>query len=69
VADEVFLCGTAAQIAPVTKIDGRVVHEGKVGRWTQALQDEYENVVRGRSDRYQHWLTPVYGHALAGSRR
>jgi branched-chain amino acid aminotransferase len=67
VADEVFLCGTAAQIAPVTKIDGRIVGDGAPGRITLALRNAYEDVVRGRSPRYRHWLAPVHGRALIAS--
>ena len=38
VADEMFLCGTAAQIAPVTRIDGRSVGTGEPGPVTLELQ-------------------------------
>ena len=40
-ADEVFLCGTAAEIAPVTKIDGRTVGEGKMGDITHEIRVAY----------------------------
>jgi branched-chain amino acid aminotransferase len=65
IADEVFLCGTAAQIAPVTRIDGRPVGDGKLGTITLELQAAYDRLVRGRLDRYREWLTPVYERAAA----
>jgi branched-chain amino acid aminotransferase len=63
VADEVFLCGTAARIAPVVRIDGRTVGGGTPGDLTRELQERYESVVRGRLTEYRAWLEPVYGYA------
>ena len=63
VADEVFLCGTAARIAPVTRIDGREVGEGVPGELTRELQRRYDGVVRGKIAEYRAWVDPVYGYA------
>ena len=60
VADEVFLCGTAAEITPVTKIDHREIGAGEVGRATKALRDRFREVTRGDDPRYASWLRPVY---------
>jgi branched-chain amino acid aminotransferase len=60
VADEVFLCGTGAQIIPVGEIDHRTVGSGDVGEVTLRLQTLYNRVVRGQEEGYSHWLTPVY---------
>jgi branched-chain amino acid aminotransferase len=68
VADEVFLCGTGAQISPVTRIDHRPVGDGGVGPITDRLKDLYFDAVRGRLPRYRHWLTPVYDEASDGAR-
>jgi branched-chain amino acid aminotransferase len=65
VADEVFLCGTAAEIAPVTRIDGRVVGEGQPGKITLSLQRAYDLVVRGGASCRPGWIEPVYRHAVA----
>lgn len=62
IADEVFFCGTGAQVAAVTEIDRRPIGNGKVGPLTQKIQDLYFSVVRGQYPKYLHWLTPVYGH-------
>jgi branched-chain amino acid aminotransferase len=66
VADEVFLCGTAAQIAPVTRVDGRAVGTGVVGPLTLEIQAAYEKVVRGRLHQYRRWAEPVYRYARVG---
>jgi branched-chain amino acid aminotransferase len=58
VADEIFLCGTAAEVAPVTRVDGRTVGSGKPGRLTLRLQKIYDQVVHGRMSQYRHWLEP-----------
>ncbi|HWH36569.1 MAG TPA: branched-chain amino acid transaminase [Candidatus Limnocylindrales bacterium] len=60
IADEVFLCGTGAQISPVVEIDHRSVGDGKVGPITQRLTELYFDVVRGRNDKYSDWVTPIY---------
>ncbi len=60
VADEVFLCGTGAQISPVIEIDRRSVGEGRVGEVTRRLSSTYFDAVRGRNEAYRDWLTPVY---------
>jgi branched-chain amino acid aminotransferase len=58
--DELFLCGTGAQVAPVTEIDHRTIGDGRVGRQTAQLQDMYFRAVRGENTDYLDWLTPVY---------
>ncbi len=60
IADEVFLCGTGAQLSPVTSVDHRTVGDGTVGPITTALTKLYFDAVRGRLPAYAHWLTPVY---------
>ena len=52
-ADEVFLTGTAAEIIPVTHIDGRVIGSGKPGAHTRALMAAFrELVLREGEDAY-----------------
>jgi len=60
VSDELFFCGTGAQVAPVTEVDNRPVGNGQPGEVTVALQKLYFDVVHGRADKYRHWCTPVY---------
>ena len=61
VADEILLCGTGAQIAPVIKVDHRPIGDGTVGPISKALQQLYFDVVRGHIPDYrEQWCTPVY---------
>jgi branched-chain amino acid aminotransferase len=61
IADEIFLCGTGAQIAPVVEVDRSPVGTGKVGPIGQKLQDLYFDIVRGKHPEYsKQWCTPVY---------
>ncbi|MET1124410.1 MAG: branched-chain-amino-acid transaminase [Archaeoglobaceae archaeon] len=43
-ADEVFVTGTAAEIAPIVVIDGRVIGDGKPGKITRMLMEEFRKV-------------------------
>ncbi|MCX7821275.1 MAG: branched-chain-amino-acid transaminase [Brevinematales bacterium] len=45
IADEVFLTGTAAEIVPVVKVDGRVIGDGKPGKITKVLMDKFKKYV------------------------
>ncbi len=45
-ADELFVTGTAAEIAPIVKIDGRIVGDGKPGRITKMLIQEFKKVTQ-----------------------
>jgi len=55
-ADEVFACGTAAEVAPVAQIEDRVYGDNPVSRELQAL---YGRVIRGQEAAWRHWLTDV----------
>ncbi|HXO60072.1 MAG TPA: branched-chain amino acid transaminase [Candidatus Acidoferrum sp.] len=60
IADEIFLCGTGAQISPVIDVDRRPIGDGQVGPVVSRLQKLYFDIVRGNSAKYRNWLTPVY---------
>ncbi len=60
IADEVFLCGTGAQISPVIEIDHRPIGDGSVGPVVARIQKLYFDIVRGRNSKYRDWLTAVY---------
>jgi branched-chain amino acid aminotransferase len=53
-ADEVFVCGTAAEVAPIAALDDRAYGEGPVARELAAL---YARVVRGVEAAWSAWLT------------
>ncbi len=59
-ADEIFLCGTAAEITPIIKIDRKKVANGKVGRITKEFMDKYTEIVMNKNKKYSRWLTEVY---------
>jgi branched-chain amino acid aminotransferase len=58
-ADEVFTCGTAAEVTPVVGIDKYTIGDGSIGPVTRALESAFDDVLRGRDARYAHWRTPV----------
>ncbi len=59
VADEVFLCGTGAQVSPVSSIDHRVVGDGDIGPITAKIMATYFDAVRGKNEAFRHWVEPV----------
>lgn len=59
VADEIFLCGTAAEVTPVREIDDRVIGTGTRGELTKRVQERYFEVVRGIEPPEPAWLTYV----------
>jgi branched-chain amino acid aminotransferase len=65
--DELFLTGTAVQITAVTQVDHRPVGSGSMGEITRRLRALYDDIVRGRVEKYQHWLTPVPPHLPAAA--
>src|SRR3989442_15671237 len=60
IADEIFLCGTGAQISPVIDVDRRPIGDGQIGPVVTRLQKLYFDIVRGRNSKYRDWLTPAY---------
>ncbi len=60
IADEVFLCGTGAQVSPVGSVDHRPVGDGRPGPIARLISKTYFDAVRGKIDRYRHWVIPVY---------
>lgn len=59
IADEMFLCGTAAEVTPVRELDGRRVGNGEVGKVTRFLSERFHDVVQAKIERYKGWLTLV----------
>ena len=55
-ADEVFMCGTAAEITPIRSVDGRAVGEGRPGPVTRRLQDLFFGLFDGRTPDPHGWL-------------
>jgi len=53
IADECFLTGTAAEVIPVVKVDGRIIGDGKPGRITRELKKRFGELTRTTG-------TPIY---------
>jgi len=60
VADELFFVGTAAEITPILKVDGRIIGNGGVGPVTKKLKLIFTNIVRSKVEKYNKWLEPVW---------
>ena len=59
IADEVFVCGTAAECVPVREIDYRAIGNGSRGPVTHALQNLFFKTARGEGKRSSEWLDPI----------
>ncbi len=59
VADEVFVCGTAAECIGLSEIDFRRIGDGKTGPVTRAIQKVYHEAIRGRVAKYESWCDYV----------
>ena len=58
-AEEIFVCGTASEVTPVTSLDRIRIGNGTVGPITRALQTRYLDIVHGRVPDVHGWLTHV----------
>jgi branched-chain amino acid aminotransferase len=59
IADEVFLCGTAAEVTPVRSVDRIAVGGGARGPVTKRIQDEFFALTSGKKPDRHSWLSPV----------
>ena len=57
IADEVFLCGTAAQITPITRIENYTLPDDRP--MTTRLRDRLQAAMEGRDSKYRHWITKI----------
>ena len=69
IADEVFFCGTAAEVTPIRSIDRIKVGRGRRGPITQALQERFYQVVTGEAEDKWGWLQYVNAPAAASHGR
>ncbi|MEW6592880.1 MAG: branched-chain amino acid transaminase [Candidatus Hadarchaeota archaeon] len=58
-ADEAFFTGTAAEVTPIRKVDGKTIGSGKRGPITEKLQRIFFDAVRGKEREYEKWLDYV----------
>lgn len=57
--DELFMCGTAAEITPIRSVDGRQVGAGKAGPVTRRVQELFFGLFDGGTPDKHGWLEPV----------
>ncbi|TET73021.1 branched-chain-amino-acid transaminase [Candidatus Bathyarchaeota archaeon] len=58
-ADEVFLCGTGAEVTPITSIDDLKIGEEYPGPVTAKIAGHYSEILAGNVEKRRNWLTPV----------
>jgi branched-chain amino acid aminotransferase len=56
-ADEVFFCGTAAEVTPVREVDYIAIGYGKPGPVTIKMSNLFFNAVQGKEEQYLKWLS------------
>ncbi len=56
ISDEIFVCGTAAEITPVREVDFRTVGTGKRGPVTAQIQKAFSDAIHGKNPKYSSWL-------------
>lgn len=54
-ADEIFLCGTAAEVTPVIEVDDRKVGTGQPGNFCRQIAEKFFAVVKGGDQDYPEW--------------
>ncbi len=54
-ADELFLCGTAANVTPIREVDNRAIGNGKFPV-TRKIQQTYLDAIHGKIEKYERWL-------------
>jgi branched-chain amino acid aminotransferase len=57
--DELFMCGTAAEITPIRSVDGKPVGAGKPGPVTRRMQELFFGLFDGRTEDRWGWLEPA----------
>lgn len=57
--DELFMCGTAAEITPIRSVDGRQVGAGRVGPLTRRMQGLFFGLFDGSTPDSHGWLEPI----------
>ena len=58
-SDEIFLCGTAAEITPIRSVDRIIIGNGKRGAMTSELQNKFFGLFSEDTKNYDHWLESV----------
>jgi branched-chain amino acid aminotransferase len=59
IADEAFMCGSSANVTPILSIDKRKVGNGKIGKITKMISDEYSKIQKCENPRFAKWISPL----------
>ncbi|MCX6056410.1 MAG: branched-chain amino acid transaminase [Chloroflexi bacterium] len=59
ISDEIFVCGTAAEVIPVIEVDFRRIGSGTPGPITHQIQEAYHDLILGKHPRSKEWLDYV----------
>ncbi len=59
IADEIFVCGTAAECIGLSEVDFRTIGSGTTGPITKKIQDVYHEAIRGKVKKYEAWCDLV----------
>ena len=59
IADEAFFTGTAAELTPIREVDDRQIGAGRRGPVTEDIQMAFFDVIKGKNQKYEKWLTYV----------
>ena len=57
--DEAFFTGTAAEVTPIIQVDDKKINNGRPGKITKQIQTIYFDLIRGKIEKYNNWLTHV----------
>jgi branched-chain amino acid aminotransferase len=68
-ADEVFICGTAAEVVSVREVDWRPIGAGSAGPVTRGIQSLFRQAVSGEHARSAGWLSFVETSAAGSGMR
>ncbi len=59
ICDEAFFTGTAAEVTPIRELDNRMIGKGTAGPITKKLQAAFFDIVKGKNEKFESWLTYV----------
>ncbi len=57
--DEIFFCGSSARLTPILSIDKKLVGNGQIGPVTADLTQKYNDLTKGRIEKYASWVTTL----------
>lgn len=59
IADEIFVSGTSAYIAPVIEVDGRKIDINTIGPITKKIRDRMQSIQAGKDTLSERYMTKI----------